>query len=208
MEAPRHSPAMPMRLEAGDALVVVDVQRDFVSGSLAVPGAAAILPAVNRCVRAFQRAGLPIVATRDWHPGGHCSFVDEGGPWPAHCIAGTLGAGFDERVTIPVTALIVSKGTAAARDAYSAFEGTLLDLRLRALHVRRLFVCGLATDYCVLHTVLDARRLGYDVCVVLEAIAAVDVHPEDGAKAIAAMRSAGARTVALDSIVTAEALHG
>ncbi len=197
--------ATPTRLARGDALVVVDVQRDFVTGSLAVPDAPAILPAVNRALRIFQRAGMPIVATRDWHPGGHCSFVESGGSWPAHCIAGTPGAAFADGVTIPVNALVIPKGTSPERDAYSGFDGTLLDLRLRKMHVRRLFVCGLATDYCVLHTVRDARRLGYEVHVLLDAIAAVDVKPHDGENALAAMRAAGAKELRLDALAEMEA---
>ncbi len=190
----RAPPTTPTCVEpgAGDALLLVDVQRDFVSGSLAVRDAASILPILNRYIAEFARRGLPIVATRDWHPSGHCSFRAQGGPWPPHCIAGTPGAAFAAGLALGPRAIVISKAFAPERDAYSGFEGTPLDLRLRALKVRRLFVGGLATDYCVLHTVRDALRHGYAVFLLVDAIRAVNAQPMDGANALAAMRSAGA----------------
>jgi len=202
------STAAPLSLEPSDALVLVDVQRDFVTGSLAVPGAAAIVPVLNRYIREFAQRHLPIVATRDWHPACHISFSDEGGPWPAHCIAGTPGAAFAEGLRMQAVGLVVSKAVEQEHDAYSAFDGTEFDARLRELSVRRLFVGGLATDYCVLHTVRDALRLGYAVYLLSDAIRAVDATPGDGARAVAAMREAGAVPIRLGRIQAAEAVHG
>ena len=178
----------------GDALLLVDVQNDFLPGGrLAVAGADQILEPLNRWIARFSQAGLPIFATRDWHPPDHCSFAIRGGPWPPHCIAGSPGAEFSPALRLPADTpvTVIGKGTDA--DAYSGFEGTDLDARLQAAGVRRLFVAGLATDYCVLNTVLDARRSGYEVVLLERAIRPVEVHPGDGARAVAAMAAAGAQ---------------
>jgi len=178
---------------AGDALIVIDMQRDFLpGGSLAVPAGDRILAAVNRCLDLFSWAHLPVYASRDWHPPGHCSFQPQGGPWPPHCVAGSPGAAFAEGLHLPPGVTVVSKATQDTVDAYSAFGGTDLASRLAAATVKRLFVVGLATDYCVLHTVLDALEGGFEVVVLGDAIAAVDVAPGDGERAIARMRQAGA----------------
>jgi nicotinamidase/pyrazinamidase len=180
---------------AGDALVIVDVQADFLSGgALAVRGGERVIAPLNHCIERFVARGLPVLATRDWHPADHCSFVAQGGPWPPHCVAGTPGAAFPAALRLPPAPLIVSKGTAADHEAYSGFAGTGLESQLRAAGVRRLFVGGLATDYCVLNTVLDARALGFDVVVLDDAIAAVDAEPGDGERALERMRAAGAVT--------------
>lgn len=129
-------------------------------------------------------------ASRDWHPHDHCSFKPQGGPWPPHCIAGTTGAMFAEGLRLAPEAHVVSKGVESGREAYSAFAGTDLERQLREAGARRLVVGGLATDYCVLQTVLDARRLGFDVLVLRDATAAVDAG--DGVKALDDMAAAGA----------------
>jgi nicotinamidase/pyrazinamidase len=177
----------------GDALVVVDVQNDFVTGSLAVPRAAAVVAPLARTVEAFRARALPVVATRDWHPLRHCSFAAQGGPWPPHCVQDSHGAAFAAALRLPPEAVVVSKGTDPDAEAYSGFKGTSLAAELRARGVRRLFIGGLATDYCVLNTVQDAIAEGFDVVVLVDGIAAVDVHPGDGAKALDAMRRGGAR---------------
>lgn len=182
-------------LRKGDILLVVDVQEDFVSGSLAVPGGAEVIPPLNECIAAFHKAGLVVVATRDWHPPDHLSFREQGGPWPAHCVAGTPGAAFAARLKLPEGAWIASKATRAAREAYSGFEGTDLDRRLNRLGKVRLFVGGLATDYCVLRTVLDARTRGYETFVLADAIRAVNVKPGDGDEAEDDMIRAGAHFI-------------
>jgi nicotinamidase/pyrazinamidase len=180
----------------GDALIVVDVQNDFLpGGALAVGDGDAVVAPLNRLMAAFDEAGLPVVATRDWHPDGHVSFTAQGGPWPVHCVAGTQGAQFDADLAVPPGAIVVSKADTQEKDAYSGFEGTDLGVRLRALGVQRVFVGGLATDYCVLNTVLDARRLGFDVVLLTDAVRAVNVAPADGDEAIAAMLESGATPV-------------
>ena len=179
-------------LEPGDALLIVDVQKDFLpGGSLAVPGGDEVVPVLRRYLGLFEAKGLPVFASRDWHPRDHCSFRARGGPWPPHCVAGSTGADGPPDLPLPA-AVIVHKATAADTDAYSAFEGTVLDAGLRDRRVRRLFVGGLATDYCVLNTVRDAVARGYAVVLLMDAIRAVNVHPDDGAKAEAEMRRLGA----------------
>lgn len=177
----------------GDALLVVDVQRDFLpGGALAVPEGDAVIPPLNEAIRAFSEAGLPIVATRDWHPPDHCSFVRQGGLWPLHCVAGTTGAAFPKSLRLPAATVVISKADDPASEAYSGFAGTDLAELLSDRHVRRVVVGGLATDYCVLRTVLDARAVGLDVVVLDDAVRAVDVESGDGDRAIGRMRAAGA----------------
>ena len=185
----------------GDALLIVDAQIDFLPGGrLAVSAGDEVVPVLNAYLRAFGRRGLPVFATRDWHPPDHCSFREHGGPWPPHCVAHSDGARFAPLLDLPCGVTIISKATEARKDAYSGFEGTALDDMLRAAGVRRLFVGGLATDYCVLNTVRDARRLGYAVRLLTDAIRAVDVQPGDGARAVAQMRALGAVDTTLDLI--------
>jgi nicotinamidase/pyrazinamidase len=180
------------RLGAGDALVIVDVQQDFLpGGAVAVPSGDAVVPALNRYIADFVRAGLPVFATRDWHPSAHCSFRARGGPWPPHCVQDSAGARLAPELALPPSAPIVSKGAAPDRDAYSAFESDL-DARLRERGVRRVFVGGLATDYCVLETVKDALARGYRVALLTDAIRPVDRAPGDGRRAEEEMIRRGA----------------
>ncbi len=178
----------------GDALLVVDVQNDFLpGGSLAVPRGDEVVPVLNRCLALFAKKGLPVYASRDWHPPGHCSFRAQGGPWPPHCMADTYGAEFPASLDLPADAVIISKADTPEKDAYSAFGDTDLGLCLKAVDVRRLFVGGLATDYCVLNTVKDALALGYAVVLLADAVRAVEVTPGDGEKAMMEMRGLGAQ---------------
>lgn len=196
------SPSLIPAVGAGDALLVVDVQNDFLpGGSLAVPAGDAVLPAVGRALQHFAALGLPVFASRDWHPPDHCSFRSQGGPWPPHCVAGTPGAGFPAALRLPAGAVVISKATTPARDAYSAFDGTDLHARLQALGVRRLIVCGLATDYCVQASVFDALALGYAVVVLADGVAAVNVQPGDGERALAAMQRRGAVVAAAADVL-------
>src|SRR5450759_2178167 len=150
----------------GDALLIVDVQNDFLpGGSLAVPHGDEVVTVLNRYLKLFETRTLPVYATRDWHPAQHCSFRAQGGPWPPHCVAKTSGAAFAAALQLPPSAVIISKAATVEQDAYSGFQGTSLDQQLRADNIRRLFIGGLATDYCVLNTVRDALRLGYQVLV-------------------------------------------
>ncbi|KPK37772.1 MAG: hypothetical protein AMJ69_10410 [Gammaproteobacteria bacterium SG8_47] len=186
----------------GDALIVVDVQNDFLpGGSLAVPDGNAVIAALNDYIARFVDKGLPVFATRDWHPTDHCSFKAQGGIWPPHCVAGTKGAEFAPDLTLPSTVVVVSKAAEQGKDAYSGFEGTDLGERLRALGVTRVFVGGLATDYCVLQTVKDALREQLQVVVLHDAIRAVNVHPADGANAEQEMAQLGAQPVVYRDLV-------
>jgi Amidases related to nicotinamidase len=189
----------------GDALVIVDVQNDFLpGGALAVPEGGRVIPPLNRCIELFAAAGRPIFATRDWHPPDHCSFKSQGGPWPPHCVAGTEGAAFATALRLPQAAIVVSKATRPDTDAYSGFGGTELHRRLQETGSRRLVVGGLATDYCVLNTVKDALRLGYRVLVLQDAVRAVDVHRGDGERALAEMRDGGAKLITSEDLTLPE----
>lgn len=196
MDTPNRNDLQP---QPGDALLIVDAQNDFLpGGNLAVPRGDEVVPVLNRYLRAF--AALPVYATRDWHPERHCSFSAQGGPWPPHCIAGTHGAEFAAALQLPPSAVIISKATTPEQDAYSGFQGTGLDARLRAANIRRLFIGGLATDYCVLNTVRDALRLGYRVFLLIDAIRAVNVRPGDGLRAEEEMLKLGAQRISLEGI--------
>lgn len=179
---------------AGDALIIVDVQNDFLpGGALAVPAGDAVVRVLNRYIARFDQQQLPIFATRDWHPPAHCSFREQGGPWPPHCVAGTPGAALAGDLRLPPRAQLISKATRPEADAYSGFQGTDLAARLRELGCRRLFIGGLATDYCVRATALDAIKENFEVVVLQDAVRAVDVQPGDGERALEAMAGGGAR---------------
>lgn len=176
------------------ALVVVDVQNDFCpGGTLAVTDGDKVIEPINDLIRKFESDGLPIVFTRDWHPVNHSSFIENGGIWPSHCVAGSKGAEFHPNLYFPSVAFLVSKATEPDFEAYSGFQGTGLASWLRLIEVDELMVTGLATDYCVKNTVIDALKLGFSVNVVKEAIRAVNVNPDDGNKAINQMLSLGAK---------------
>lgn len=184
---------------ARDALVVVDLQNDFCpGGALGVRGGDAIVPVVNRYLERFANAGAPVFLTRDWHPPVTRHFKAFGGVWPPHCVRDTRGAAFHPGLAAPAEAVIVSKGMDPDQDAYSAFQAEDPSARpfvavLAERGVRRLYVGGLATDYCVRATALDALRGGFEVVLLTDAIAAVDLEPGDGARAIDEMQGAGAR---------------
>lgn len=185
----------------GDALIVVDVQRDFLpGGALAVAEGDQVVPVLNRYIAHFEQAGLPSVFTRDWHPANHCSFRAQGGPWPPHCVTDSAGAAFAPGLVLPASGHVVSKAATAEADAYSGFQGTGLADWLRARGCRRLFVGGLATDYCVRETVRDALAAGFAVVLLRDAVRAVEVQPGDGARAEQAMREAGAASATLQAL--------
>lgn len=200
---PRLDPSRDPRLDLGpgDALLVTDVQIDFLTGgNLAVPHGDEVVPVLNHYIRIFQDRGLPVFATRDWHPANHCSFHAQGGPWPPHCIQDTEGAEFAAGLQLTSDIRVVSKATLPDREAYSSFQGTDLHQRLQALGIKRLFIGGLAADYCVLNTVRDAVSLGYGIVLLEDAIKAVNVHPGDGAKAEAEMLRLGAVPTRVDML--------
>ena len=156
---------------------------------------------LNRVIEAFEHLGLPIFFTRDWHPADHSSFNTRGGTWPPHCVQGTPGAEFHKGLKIPERAVIISKGSSKDAEAYSGFQGTDLEQRLRGLGVDDIFLGGLATDYCVRESTLDARRAGFSVTVIKDCTRAVDVRPRDGEKALAEMRRAGAKLSTSSGVV-------
>jgi nicotinamidase/pyrazinamidase len=167
----------------GDALIVVDIQNDFCAGgSLAVPEGDQIVPEINPWIALADERGIPIFASRDWHPKHHISFKERGGPWPPHCIQGTQGAEFHPDLRLPANATIISKATDPEKESYSAFGDTDLADRLRITNTERLWIGGLALDYCVRHTAIDARRLGYEVHLIANATRAV--NRKDGARTL------------------------
>jgi nicotinamidase/pyrazinamidase len=180
--------------QPGDALIAVDVQNDFLPGGvLAVPGGGEVIEPLNDYIRQFAQLQLPVFATRDWHPREHCSFREHGGRWPVHCVAGTHGAKFPPQLQLPPDVHVISKATQPESDAYSGFQGTDLARQLEDLGCTRVFVGGLATEYCVRATVLDARAAGLEVVVLADAIRALDAQPGGGEHALAEMKASGAQ---------------
>ena len=184
-----------------DALILVDVQVDFLpGGALGVPQASGLLETLNSYLERFVQKQLPVIATRDWHPIDHCSFVDQGGPWPQHCVQQSPGAAFPPQLRLPDNVMVINKATAIDQEAYSGFEGTNLGDTLRDLGVRRVFIAGLATDYCVLATVKDALDTGFTVVLLEDGVRAVDVTSGDGARAIDEMHGRGAIGLRLEAL--------
>ena len=184
-----------------DALILVDVQNDFCpGGALAVENGDAVVPVLNRYIERFADQRLPIFATRDWHPVKTTHFKAYGGVWPVHCVQGTHGAEFHPDLKLTPEITIVSAGTGADEDGYSGFlgrdsSGRSLAALLRDCGVDRLFVGGLATDYCVKHTVLDGIQEGFRVMLIGDAVRGVNLNPGDSEQAIEEMSAAGAIVV-------------
>jgi nicotinamidase/pyrazinamidase len=181
-----------------DALIVVDVQNDFCpGGTLAVKDGDQVVPVLNRYIDQFTQAGQPIFATRDWHPEKTSHFITGGGPWPPHCIQGSQGAQFHPDLKLPPDTVMVSAGMGSEEDGYSGFLGRdesgakLADL-LRQRGVERIFVGGLATDYCVKHTVLDGLKEGFKVVLLADSVRGVNLRAGDSERAIEEMVHAGA----------------
>ena len=181
--------------ETKRALIVVDVQNDFCpGGALAVAQGDEVVAPLNRQIEEFLSRGEPVFKSRDWHPPKTKHFADYGGTWPVHCVQNTKGAEFHSDLLDDIHIRVISKGLGDT-DCYSAFDETDLDLQLRRLGVNEVWVGGLATDYCVKNTVLDALRKGYKVKALKDAMRAVDVQPGDGERAIEEMKAAGAEIV-------------
>lgn len=188
-----------------DALLVVDVQNDFCpGGSLAIHDGDQIIPAINRLILLFKH----LFFSRDWHPIDHLSFSQNPSfsdkSWPAHCVAGSQGAKFNEHLLIPETAIIINKGTQSNLEAYSAFEKTDLLNHLKCLGIQHLFITGLATDYCVKFSSLDAIASGIEVYVVQDAVRGVDVPSGTVERAFEEMKRAGVRLVLSNHIAKNE----
>jgi len=181
-----------------DAIILVDVQNDFCpGGALPVAEGDAVVPALNALLR---RARVLAVATRDWHPPNHCSFTPQGGPWPVHCVAGTPGADFHPALAMERVAHVISKATRPEEENYSDFQGTDLANLLRKRGIRRVFVGGLATDYCVKATALDAVKHGFETTVLEDAIRGVEVQPGDSARALEEMKRGGIRLLRTEDL--------
>jgi len=184
-----------------DALIIVDVQRDFCpGGALPVPEGNKVVPMLNDYIKKFSKAGALIVATRDWHPPNHISFKAYGGIWPAHCVQETKGAEFHPDIALPKGTKIVSKATNPAKEAYSGFDVTGLGEELKAMGVTRGFIGGLATDYCVKSTVLDALNLGFKTILLEDAVRGVNVKLGDSEKAVKEMLEKGAKKINLSDL--------
>jgi nicotinamidase/pyrazinamidase len=183
------------------ALVIVDVQNDFCpGGALTVSEGDQVVPALNRYIERFTDCGLPIFATRDWHPTKTSHFKAHGGIWPAHCVQGSEGAKFHPALKLGRGVVIVSKGMAADSDSYSGFDavdesGAALAELLRRLGAARIFVGGLATDYCVKQTVLDGLKQGFEVVLLKDSIRGVELAPGDSERAVEEMFQAGAGAI-------------
>jgi nicotinamidase/pyrazinamidase len=181
-----------MGLQRGDALLIVDVQNDFCpGGALAVPDGDAVVPVLNQWIAKAEAGGIPVFASRDWHPKDHISFTQRGGTWPPHCVQGTPGAAFHPDLRLPPAVGIVSKAEDPERDSYSAFGGTDLAERLRRAGVKNLWIGGLAQDYCVRATALASIKEGFNTHVITDATRAVDVQQGDGKRALEEIRRAG-----------------
>ena len=182
------------------ALIVVDVQNDFCPrGSLAVVNGDKVVGPLNKLMNEFLDRGEPVFKTRDWHPAKTKHFKAYGGTWPVHCVQGTRGAEFHPDLLDDPRITIISKGIDEQADGYSGFDGTNLARLLREEEVEEIWVGGLATDYCVKHTVLDARREGFQVKALADAMRPVNEDANDGAEAIEEMRAAGAEIVGTES---------
>jgi len=192
------------------ALILVDIQNDFCpGGALAVEEGDQIVEVVNRLIPQFPL----VISTQDWHPANHVSFKAQGGPWPPHCVQGTRGAELHPSLNTETIAHYLRKASSPEKDDYSEFEGKdeqgrSLDQVLKAEKVKRIFAVGLATDYCVLATVLDGLKLGYEVVAVTDAMRAVNVEPEDGDRAMGRMSEAGALLVSSDEVLQGVGLAG
>lgn len=194
--------------QKGDALLMVDLQSCFLpGGSLGVTGGDRIILPLNRIAGLFAARKLPVFLSRDWHPSDHISFRDRGGPWPSHCVRNTEGADFSSALKIPPGAIVFSKGTDSNREEYSAWQarseaGHLLSEFVRDMGIKRIFIGGLTTEYCVLSTAKDARASGYEIYVLKDAVVAVNARPGDADRALAEMAASGAKLISEKDIQT------
>jgi len=179
-------------LQPGDALIIVDVQNDFCpGGALPIENGSEVVPVLNHWIAAAVAKRVPIYASRDWHPVGHISFEQQGGPWPPHCIQDSEGAQFHPQLQLPDSVVKVTKGVRFDQDQNSVFDQTGLTYQLRLTGIKRLWIGGLAEDVCVLATVLDARRNDFDVVLIENATKPVSADSSE--RALQEMREAGAQ---------------
>ena len=192
---------MKLGIGKSTALLVVDIQNDFMPwGTVPVAEGDKVVPVLNEYIREFINTGASIFYSRDWHPKNHISFKQQGGPWPPHCVQNTKGAEFDPDLIIAKGAKIISKATNPNKESYSDFGGTKLASILRKLGVKTVLVGGLATDYCVRYTVLDALKAGFKTYVLTDACRAVEVKSGDSKKALDEMLTKGAEKLELSQL--------
>jgi nicotinamidase/pyrazinamidase len=190
-----------MTLEDGNALIIANMQRDFLSGDiLDIPDGGTIIPVVNRYLAAWSTHALPIFLSRCWHPPDHCSFQAQGGPWPPHCVADTPGAEFAPELRVPASAIVVSKATTRDAASPSAFVGTDLDTQLRRHGTTQIFIGGLGTAHGVVDTVRDAIEHGYETLVLRDAIRVATGTSDDGADAEQTMRALGVQLISVEML--------
>jgi len=203
MASKKETRAEAFTVSGKTALIIVDVQNDFCpGGALAVSDGNQVVPVMNRYIRTFQASGAPIVATRDWHPGDHCSFKPFGGIWPPHCVKNTTGAAFHPDLDLPKTVEVISKGTDPKVEAYSGFQYTALAEWLKLRRVNTVYIGGLATDYCVMRTVLDAIQAGFNAVYLSDASRGVEIKPGDSERAVNDMSKAGAKTTTVEGLAS------
>jgi nicotinamidase/pyrazinamidase len=189
------------KLDRNDALIIVDIQNCFCpGGELPVKEGDKIIPIINKYIHKFQKAGAKIYATRDWHPPDHKSFKEYGGIWPPHCLKGSKGAEFRSDLKLPKETTVISTGDEASVEGYSGFDHTNLERKLKGDGVDRVFVGGLATDYCVKYTVLDAVEKSFETILLIDAIKGVNSKPGDAERAIGEMVKKGAEKATLSEI--------
>lgn len=180
----------PDAMQKGDGLLIVDVQYDFCpGGALPVPAGDSVIPVLNNWIAVASERGIPIYASRDWHPTGHPSFREEGGEWPVHCLQDSPGAAFHSALRLPSDVTVVTKGTRFDHDQLSAFHATGLDERVRRDGVQRLWIGGLAQDVCVAASAMEARRHGYEVAIIPDG--SMPVNPDAAQQCLDVMRAAG-----------------
>ena len=193
-------------LKSKKALLVVDVQNDFCpGGALGIHGGHKIIPILNKCIKFFEKENSPIIVTRDWHPLVTKHFKQFGGVWPEHCVEGSPGAQFHPDLELPKDALVMSKGMDPEKDSYSAFHATdssgmVLANLLKNLGVTEIYIGGLATDYCVKYSALDALKAGLEVFILTDAVAGVNLQPEDSNLALQEMVSRGAKKTIFEEL--------
>jgi len=200
---------LDLKISNNDALIIADIQKDFLpGGALPIKEGDQIIPVLNEYTKMFNKASAKIIASRDWHPPKHISFTEQGGPWPPHCIHETEGAKFSPALKLPEGTTIVSKATDSGKEAYSVFDETGLGDQIKSWGVKRIFIGGLATDYCIVNSVLDARKMGFAVVVLVDATRGINMNPGDVDKALKTMSQASAAQVTLSDFPEPEVLSG
>jgi len=198
-----------LNITTKDALIVTDIQIDFLpGGALPIAEGDLVIPVLNDYIKMFEQANAKIVASRDWHPPNHVSFTTQGGPWLPHCIQNSEGAKFSPNLKLPAKTVIVSKATDPYKEAYSVFDGIELVKRFKDEGVSRIFIGGFAADYCVLNSVIDARKMGFETYVLMDATKGINVKAGDVDRAFETMTHNGAKLVSLSDFPEPEPLVG